>query len=392
MSREDLINSAVSFLQEPSVASAPLDKKIAFLQSKNLTQEEIEVSLARAANPSTANAGTSPAAASIPPSPYTYARGLSPVPGYGPYPGYWQPPPPEVPRRDWRDWFIMATVMGGVSYGLYFMAKRYIVPLIAPPTTPQLEQDKSAIDASFEKAFALLDQLQTDTSALKAAEESRTQRLDSTLTELESVVVALKEQDRRRGDDARRNADEVRGLRDLIPQALEAQKEGQEERLKELGAELKSLKTLVGNRMGIPAASGSTSTQKSTSSMGVASSMYGNATSLSGINGTTTGSGSGSPTLSAPSIAKESAVDVIGTNDSQAAGVASTSSTVGANTPAPDRSQNATPSYTSRFGSSRGGASIPAWQLAAGKKNQETINGEKKDTSTSGTITEASPS
>lgn len=28
-----------------------------------------------------------------------------------------------VPKRDWRDWFIMATVMGGVGYGLYFTAK-----------------------------------------------------------------------------------------------------------------------------------------------------------------------------------------------------------------------------------------------------------------------------
>jgi hypothetical protein len=27
------------------------------------------------------------------------------------------------PKRDWRDWFIMATVMGGVGYGLYFVTK-----------------------------------------------------------------------------------------------------------------------------------------------------------------------------------------------------------------------------------------------------------------------------
>ena len=276
----------------------------------------------------------------------------------------------------------MATVMGGASYGLYVMAKRYIIPLIAPPTTPQLEQDKSAIDASFEKAFALLDQLQTDTSTLKAAEESRTQRLDSAVTELESVVAALKEQDRRREDDARRNTDEIRGLRDLIPQALEAQKEGQEERLKELGAELKSLKTLVGNRVGISATSGSASAQKSTGSTGVRSSMYGSVTSVSGVNGTATENGSVSPTLPTPS----------GTSDSQAAGAAATPSAVGANTPAPDRSQNVITPFSSGFGSSRGGASIPAWQLAAGKKSQESLNGEKKDTSVSGTITEATPS
>jgi peroxin-14 len=28
-----------------------------------------------------------------------------------------------LPKRDWRDWFIMATVMGGVGYGLFFVAK-----------------------------------------------------------------------------------------------------------------------------------------------------------------------------------------------------------------------------------------------------------------------------
>ena len=27
------------------------------------------------------------------------------------------------PQRDWRDWFIMATVTSGVGYGLYTVAK-----------------------------------------------------------------------------------------------------------------------------------------------------------------------------------------------------------------------------------------------------------------------------
>ena len=28
-----------------------------------------------------------------------------------------------LPKRDWRDWFIMATVTGGVGYALYTLAK-----------------------------------------------------------------------------------------------------------------------------------------------------------------------------------------------------------------------------------------------------------------------------
>jgi peroxin-14 len=61
--REDLVNSAVSFLRDPSVASSPLDKRIAFLQSKNLTQEEIDLSLARAGD-------ETPAATQPPNAPY----------------------------------------------------------------------------------------------------------------------------------------------------------------------------------------------------------------------------------------------------------------------------------------------------------------------------------
>jgi hypothetical protein len=112
------ISDHLVVLQEPSVAAAPLDKRIAFLQSKNLTQEEVDIALARAGETSNSPPPQAPSSSN-----YAYRQPPPPPPGYPPYPGYWQPPPPEVPRRDWRDWFIMATVMGGVGYGLYFTAK-----------------------------------------------------------------------------------------------------------------------------------------------------------------------------------------------------------------------------------------------------------------------------
>ena len=52
MIREDLVASAVSFLRDPTVAAAALDKRIAFLQSKNLSQEEINTALARVSDTS----------------------------------------------------------------------------------------------------------------------------------------------------------------------------------------------------------------------------------------------------------------------------------------------------------------------------------------------------
>jgi len=258
----------------------------------------------------------------------------------------------------------MATVMGGVSYGLYFTAKRYVLPLISPPTPPQLEQDKASIDESFKRAFDLLDQLNTDTSALKASEEARTTRLDFALGEMESVLVSLKESSKRAGDDNRRIEDDVRGLRDLIPKALDAQKEATDTRLKELSTELKSLKTLVGNRMGAGTARPAPTTP----------SYYGLGQTPN-INGT---SSTSTPVpIATPSEQPTGSSSIEGQSSGTAA---STSAFI---TPAAEKP---VPSY----GRASGRAAIPAWQLAAAKKNEEAA--AKKDTSESGTVIDASAS
>lgn len=126
--------------------------------------------------------------------------------------------------------------------------------MIAPPTPPQLEQDKENIDEQFSRAFTLIDQLSTDTAALKAAEDARTERLDAALKDVENLVSDLKTSSRRRDDETRRIGDEVKSLKEAIPKALEGAREGNENRLKELGSELKSLKVLLGNRLGGSAA------------------------------------------------------------------------------------------------------------------------------------------
>ncbi|KAF3762060.1 putative peroxisomal membrane anchor protein [Cryphonectria parasitica EP155] len=262
--REELVASAAQFLQDPSVAASPVENRIAFLKAKNLTEEEIQASLARAAGEvapvATYAAVAPPPAGHIPGQPPAYYGG-----GYPPY--GWQPPPPEVPRRDWRDWFIMATVVGGVGYGLYALGKRYVYPLIAPPTPEQLETDKKSIDEQFEKAFTLVDQLSKDTEALKTAEQQRTEKLDSALAELETVINDLKSASRRREDETQRVRDDVSNLKDSIPKALDAQKSLTDTRLQEVNAELKSLKTIISQRMTSGASSGAANSYGSRGTM-----------------------------------------------------------------------------------------------------------------------------
>lgn len=248
------------------------------------------------------------------------------------------------------------------------MAQRYVLPLIKPPTPAQLTQDKESIDESFNKAFALLDQLEKDTKTLKDAEEARTSRLDSALSELETVVTSLKDSDRKREDESRRNADEIRLLRDLIPKALEAEKNATETRLRDLTSELKSLKTLMGNRMGgTPSNTGSV--HRPTPSFGASA----------------TATTNGAPTT-APAVGAASPTVAPVTQNGESAPVdAATSTDAAKATAASPRS--ATSSPFPRFGS--GKAAIPAWQMAAAKKSEENL---KAEASSNATATEAASS
>jgi peroxin-14 len=215
--------------------------------------------------------------------------------------------------------------------------------MIAPPTAPQLEQDKQAIDEQFEKAFSLLDQLSKDTEVLKTAEEARTERLDAALSEVESVISDLKGASRRREDDARRVSDEVRGLKDLIPKAMEVQKETTDSRLRELNTELKSLKTLMSQRLNPATAPATVSPSTYSRPTGVNTPNSSSPIPTNGISATETTS---PKPASVSNGTTESIVSVQGRSGSPF------------NTGAP----------TGRA------AAIPSWQLAAGNKNSSNTN------------------
>ena len=363
--REEIVSSAVSFLQDPSVASSPLDKRIEFLKSKNLTQEEIDLSLARAAGePGTAP--NTPANTTYYPPSSQYQR--PPPPNYNyPYNSYgqWQPPPPEVPKRDWRDWFIMATVVGGAGYGLYVLAQRYVIPLVAPPTPPQLEQDKAAIDGQFNKAFALLDTLSSDTTALKEAEEKRTERLDTAITDIEAIVADLKAANARREDDARRMETEIKGMKDSLPRAIDAVRDGSERQLKELSTELGSLKLLMGNRFG---------------GSNPPSGFTGSSSRPPAVSMTSAKSGATTPASEVAPGSSSNATGVNGSGTTPSFAAPASTYPAAASTPASTGSSAPKPPTAFPSGSK---ASIPAWQMAAQNK--------ARDASTSSTTTNGTP-
>ena len=238
---DDLINSAVTFLQDPKVADAPLAKRIAFLESKGLTSEQVNIALQRAQQPSPpAQVNTSSPTPSS-----SYAQSLPPVP----YASYQTQAPPALPNRDWRDWFIMAVVSGGFSWAAYIVAKRYILPLIQPPTQSQLEADKETIKAQFDQVQEMLSILQSDAAAAKDVASEQAKKVDAALEEIDKAVGDMKDKTARRETDIRRLGLELDQIRELIPKAIDSVKQAQTDSLNDLNTELRSLKTLLQNRI-----------------------------------------------------------------------------------------------------------------------------------------------
>ena len=118
MSREELVASAVSFLADPKVAASPITKKIAFLESKGLTGEEVQQALNVAQSSkdvtiSRGNISSGAEAYQYPVAHLTKTPPPLPPQSYAPY----------AVRRDWRDWFIMAVLTSGVSWLMFIFTK-----------------------------------------------------------------------------------------------------------------------------------------------------------------------------------------------------------------------------------------------------------------------------
>ncbi|KAL8914897.1 MAG: hypothetical protein Q9171_000524 [Xanthocarpia ochracea] len=366
MVREDLISSAVCVLQDPSVINSSLDKRIAFLRSKNLTQEEIDVALTRA--------GDSSPETTAPPPPQSYGypnQQMMRQPngygyGYGPHPSNPWSQRLEPPRRDWRDYFIVATLTSTLGYTLYTLSRRYIIPLISPPTPPQLESDKASIDASFARAFALIDQLATDTSEIKKSEEERTKKVDTSLDAVNKVVEDFKDGIRKRELENRVIADQVHSLRDLVPKALEGWKSQSDDRLEELREEVKSLKKLLATRVGNPATPLPNNSSNSNNQNLQPQSSSSTSTSPSRVNPNALRNMSNPPP---PNFERDSLErrgsgtgDTVGLGGKVAAGKASYEGAELGDKMAPTRKEGS----SSGSGSARGGKlAIPAWQMPA---------------------------
>ncbi|CAG8459802.1 1985_t:CDS:2 [Scutellospora calospora] len=232
--RQGLIASAVNFLKDPNVQKSALQKRVAFLESKGLTSDEIEEALKRAKNEeSTAVSEIIPQndQTNVPQSGKTMIM---------------QPPP--VPRMDWRDYFIAAVFIGGIGYAIVAIAKKYIVPLLRVPTADELNRDKQLLTDQFTTASDTLDTVKLDIQLVKKGIEEQSLKVRESLEKLDNMLKNIQDNEIKKEAELRNIKGDIDTIRDLIPKLLEKTKESQTQSLIELQQELKSLKSLLANR------------------------------------------------------------------------------------------------------------------------------------------------
>ncbi|QRV76301.1 peroxisomal membrane anchor protein (Pex14) [Ceratobasidium sp. AG-Ba] len=208
--RQELVKNAVKFLSDPQIQSAPLTKRISFLESKGLTNTEIEEAIAESASSSTASR---PALNySVPQSGFHGAGILTTS--------------PPVPQRDWRDYFIMALVSGGLVYGVAALARKYIVPHLQPPSEDAFEATTSQLNAQFDEAAALLKQIQEETVAAQTAVQEQQKAVDSAVEEVKTVMEQLRKGEESSRDQMREIRSEVDNIREMLPKANDGSQQG----------------------------------------------------------------------------------------------------------------------------------------------------------------------
>ncbi|KAK9468971.1 peroxisomal membrane anchor protein conserved region-domain-containing protein [Lipomyces arxii] len=241
--REDFISSAVTFLLDPKAAESPLTQRIQFLESKGLNEQEIFESLRRVKSPQVQIGQSTQNVQNAQPQ-NIQTTGYIP-----PRPAYYPPQRQQQQGQTWKDLFVMATASSGVTYGVYILAKRYILPLVLPPTPPALEADKQAIAAEFDRAEQLLQQIQAETLALSEAEQKRVEAVDSAVEELHKVIDDAKKQLDEREREMRQLQSEIETVRTELPKFLGRATDGHKHDLLDIQTEIKSLKQILSNRI-----------------------------------------------------------------------------------------------------------------------------------------------
>ncbi|KAI9207960.1 peroxisomal membrane anchor protein conserved region-domain-containing protein [Polychytrium aggregatum] len=238
--RSELIQSAVRFLSDPKVQSSPLDKKIAFLESKGLTSDEVQEAVRLSSQGTSAPSTTASATSLVPAAPGA-------VPGFTPHPGYVQMMAPPAPVTTWKDYALATCAIVGVGYGLSLLASRYILPFLPTPDHPVFK-DSEETQKLVKASNTTLQAIESTSADLLQTLETHAKEITQSMGDLNVYLEALKLQEEKRDEEIKTIREDLDGLKNMIPMMIEKNQQNQAGILEDLQSEVKSLKSLLVTR------------------------------------------------------------------------------------------------------------------------------------------------
>ncbi|KAJ3186877.1 peroxisomal membrane protein pex14 [Gaertneriomyces sp. JEL0708] len=237
--REEVIQSAVRFLQNPKVQESSLTKRVAFLESKGLTNEEVEIALQRSGS-SSGNAGAVDATA-------MQVQLVPAQAGFQMQHGTMMLGPPQPQLLTWKDYTLGAIGVAGVGYGLYSLFSAYILPDIIP-TTESLTTSTQELDTHVTASSDVLTSIQSETVAVMSAVETQSANITKALDKMQAMMGSVKENATKRDVALKVLRTDIEALHELVPQMLDKQTTMQAAQISDLQNEVKSLKSLLLSR------------------------------------------------------------------------------------------------------------------------------------------------
>ncbi|XP_061121461.1 peroxisomal membrane protein PEX14 [Syngnathus typhle] len=172
--REELVSTAIKFLQNPKVHQSPLATRKAFLKKKGLTDEEVELAIRRSGSTDDVlplRTGSPPQLLVSPP----FAAAPHSPKGYR-----------------WRNYGAFAIMMVGIAYSCHQLYKKYILPLIMDSREDKkhlqkMESNIAAMSGTLTQTVGQLQQTMTSLQELLVQQQQKIQELCQELTATEAA-------------------------------------------------------------------------------------------------------------------------------------------------------------------------------------------------------------
>lgn len=179
----DLMSSAIKFLSDPQVQEAPLEKRISFLESKGLSQTEIQKALAIVNGSSVGTVH-------------------QPMPALAHYESQW----------GWKDTALSLIAVVGGSYGLYQLFSTYVAPYMIGSTT-EMEESLDNISKS-------IDSNEKANSELLNIVRDLNERITESTAKLETQSLAFEEANKGKEELIQGLVQEIEGIKNILPKVI----------------------------------------------------------------------------------------------------------------------------------------------------------------------------